>query len=230
MTMENKEHKIIGLELKSLTEDGMFEGYGSIFGNKDSYGDVVNKGAFASSLQSQKSQNIKLLWQHDTTEPIGVYQDVHEDDKGLYVKGQLLINDIVKAREAYALMKAGAINGLSIGYTVNQGGSEWNKNGTIRYLNDLSLWEISIVTFPANPKAIVSDIKEQNMKIENVRDFENFLRESGIFSKTQAIAIASKGYVAGLRDSGAPTDEVDHKLSQDILAIMETLKTGVKSI
>lgn len=230
-----KEEKILDLEIKSLDEMGTFEGYGSVFGNKDSYGDIVERGAFKEFLTKNNALNVKLLWQHDTAEPIGVYEEIYENDKGLYVRGKLLIEDIARAREAYALMKAGAINGLSIGFTINPNGSSYDKNG-VRHLNNLSLWEISIVTFPANARAQVANIKEAIMDdIKTVRDFENFLRESGGFSKSQAIAIANHGFVKGLRRDAedfenASIDEADKKLSDDVLLILTALKDGVKNL
>lgn len=225
-----KETKIFGLEIKSLDEKGSFEGYGSIFGNKDSYNDIVVKGAFSGYLAKNKPQSVKLLWQHNTTEPIGVYDEIYEDDKGLYVRGRLLIEDIARAREAYALMKAGAIDGLSIGFTIDANGSEFAKGG-IRKLTSLSLWEISVVTFPANPKAQVANVKENIMEdITNIRDFENFLRDAGGFSKSQAVAIASHGFVKGLqRDAEVSEEPEDKKLSEDIQLILTALRNGVKS-
>lgn len=176
------------LEIKALDDSsGMFEGYGAVFGNIDSYGDIIVRGAFQNYLSMNKSSNVKLLWQHNSDEPIGVYDDIQEDENGLYVKGRLLINDIEKAKECYALLKAGAISGLSIGYTVNQNGSKFGSDGN-RYLSDLKLWEISVVTFPANPEANIESVKNMSIK-----DFERFLRDAG-FSRAEALQIASHGF------------------------------------
>jgi HK97 family phage prohead protease len=136
----NKKQIIRPLQIKSLDDaSGSFEGYGAIFGNIDSYGDIIVRGAFQNCLKSMKPNECKLLWQHDTTMPIGVYESIEEDENGLHVKGRLLINDIEKARECYALLKAGAINGLSIGYSVNQNGATFNDGNM--YLKDLKLWK-----------------------------------------------------------------------------------------
>jgi HK97 family phage prohead protease len=176
------------LNIKALDDSsGTFEGYGAVFGNIDSYGDVITRGAFQNYLSMNKPSNVKLLWQHNTEEPIGVYDDIQEDENGLYVKGRLLIDDVDRAKECYALLKAGAISGLSIGYTVNQNGSKMGIDGN-RYLSDLKLWEISVVTFPANPEANIESVKNMTIK-----DFERFLRDAG-FSKSEALQIASHGF------------------------------------
>lgn len=223
-----KEEMILKLEIKSLDEKGMFEGYGSIFGNKDSYGDIVQPGAFKDFLGSNKPASVKLLWQHNTQEPIGVYEEIYEDEKGLFVKGRLLIDDIARAKEAYALLKAGAINGLSIGFTIEPGGSEYSKNGTIRNLTKLSLWEISIVTFPANTRAKVANIKED--PTNSIREFENFLRDSGGFSKAQAVAIANHGFIKGLQRDAEVSETDAKELSESIKLILTALQDGVKSL
>lgn len=116
-----KQRLDVPLKLKSVSETGEFEGYGSVFGVKDSYGDIVVPGAFTKSLQTwkEKGRMPALLWQHQTAEPIGVYTEMKEDDVGLYVKGRLLIDDDPLAKRAHGHMKAGSITGLSIGYWLN---------------------------------------------------------------------------------------------------------------
>lgn len=180
------------LEIKAIDDStGRFEGYGSVFGNVDSYGDIVVKGAFTDFLQNNAAKNVKLLWQHDSAQPIGTYDQIYEDEKGLYVKGNLLVNDVAKAREAYALLKSGAISGLSIGYSINHDGVRIGDDG-YNYLTDLKLWEISVVTFPANNAAQVDAIKRA-YEIHTIRDFERHLREVG-FSQQKAKAIAANGF------------------------------------
>jgi len=163
-----------------------------------------------------------MLWQHDSRMPIGVYDSIKEDENGLLVKGRLLINDVEKAREAYALLKAGAISGLSIGYSINQSGSEMGKDGN-HYLKDLSLWEISIVTFPANNQANVNGVK--TVEIDTIRKFEDFLRDVGGFSSSQAKRIAVQGFKAideGQRD-------VDSQTAEAILASVKKLHQSILS-
>jgi hypothetical protein len=133
-------------------------------------------------------RDIKMLWQHQPEQPIGYYTHVQEDSVGLYVEGCLQL-DIKQAKEAYELLKTGAVSGLSIGYSVRE--SETDYVNELRYIRDVDLWEVSLVTFPANQHASVLDVKGKIPK--NIREFEHFLRDSG-FSRSQAKAIASKGF------------------------------------
>lgn len=151
--------KDYGLELKyapgsSLVSDGTrIEGYASLFGLTDQSGDVVVKGAYAASLKrlAARGDRVRMLWQHDPTRPIGVWDEIREDDKGLWVKGRLL-PDIEQAREAAALIAAGAIDGLSIGYRTIS--AERDGKGR-RLLAEVELWEVSLVTFPMLAEAKV---------------------------------------------------------------------------
>ena len=126
------------------------EGYASLFGTPDRGQDTVAQGAYATSLASGRV--VKMLWQHDPVQPIGVWSELREDDKGLYVKGRLL-DDVARAKEAAALIRAGAIDGLSIGYRTVR--SSKNVGGG-RLLTELELWEVSLVTFPMLPSARVA--------------------------------------------------------------------------
>jgi HK97 family phage prohead protease len=204
------------LQIKALEESGKFMGYGAVFGNRDSYGDVIVKGAFNSSLKNMKPQDVKMLWQHNAAMPIGVYDEIFEDENGLCVKGRLLVNEVEKASECYALLKAGAISGLSIGYSVNQDGSRMGTDGN-NYLTDLKLWEVSVVTFPANPEANVESVKKMSIK-----DFERFLRDSG-FSKSEAVEIASHGFK--FRTQREAVEEIDE--SAELLKALETLNQSI---
>jgi HK97 family phage prohead protease len=202
------------LEIKSIDETtGIFSGYGSVFGNVDSYNEVVLQGAFSKSLSEKTPNKIKLLWQHKSDDEIGVYNQVREDDYGLFVEGQLAIKDVQQAKEAYALLKMGALDGLSIGYSVNEGGQK-AKDGVV-YLSDINLWEISVVTFPANTAANITQVKTNS--IDNIRDFEKHLRDVG-FSVSQAKRIASHGFKA--IDSHR---EVDSEEAEALLASINKL-------
>lgn len=194
---------------------GTFEGYGAVFGNIDSHGDIIVKGAFKNYLKAHDPQNVKLLWQHNASEPIGVYESIVEDNDGLYVKGRLLINEVAKAREAYALLKAQAISGLSIGYTINYpNGIKVGADGN-RYLSDLTLWEISVVTFPANPEANIESIKSIK-DIETIREFERYLRDAGT-SQQKAKIIASECFKALKSQRDADREAKD----DDVKALLE---------
>lgn len=184
-------------EVKEIAETGVFSGYASVFGNIDAYGDMVMPGAFAKSLASKMPA---LLWQHDTYEPIGVWQEFKEDKKGLFATGQLLVDGVTRAKEAYSLLRAGALNGLSIGYMLND--YEWVKTDDekFRKLTEIDLWEVSLVTFPANDEARISDVKEAISELESVRDVEVYLREAGL-SRSEAKGIISQLKTLSLREA-----------------------------
>lgn len=205
-----QKHLDVPLQIKSLSEDGSFSGYGSVFGVKDSYDEIVAPGAFSESLESRTPS---LLWQHRTSEPIGVYTVVKEDGVGLYVEGQLALKT-ARGAEAYELMKMGAISGMSIGFYTRE--DSFDSVTGVRTLKKLDLWEVSLVTFPANDAARVTGVKEivEDGQLPSLKDFERFLREAG-FSKTQAAAIASKGLAHLHRsESGATAnDELEAALA-----------------
>ena len=159
-----------GLEMKfcrfdeALTvRDGhVIEGYASLFNACDQGGDVVQKGAYARSLKGLAAQDrrVKMLWQHDPAQPIGVWDELREDGKGLWVKGRIL-DAVEKGREAAALIGAGAIDGLSIGYRTVRATKDDRGQ---RLLNEVELWEVSLVTFPMLPQARVGNPVAQEAK------------------------------------------------------------------
>ena len=174
-------------------QPGRIEGYGSVFGVEDSYGDVVANGAFTKSLAEQKAAGRMpaMLWQHDPRTPIGAWTEMREDNIGLYCIGQLLLT-VPAGAEAYEHVKAKTVDGLSIGFeTVER---TWNYDENIRILNVVRLWEVSLVTFPANSSARVSGHKAAQ-GIKTIRQFEDFLRDAG-FSVAAARAIAAGGFKA----------------------------------
>ncbi|MCG6122782.1 MAG: HK97 family phage prohead protease [Microvirga sp.] len=138
------------------TEDGEFEGYASLFGVPDLTRDVVRPGAFAGSLVKRGASGVRMLWQHDPGEPIGAWLDIHEDRRGLFVRGRLNMA-VARAREAHALIRERAVDGLSIGFRVQRSTKE--RSTGRRILEQVDLWEISIVTFPMLPAARVSHVK-----------------------------------------------------------------------
>jgi len=134
----------------AIGADGAFDGYASLFGVRDTCGDIVAPGAFAASLRGRGAAAVKMLWQHRADEPIGVWTQIVEDARGLRVRGRLDLS-VARAREAQSLIRAGALDGLSIGYrTLRAVGDP--KSGARRLL-ELDLIEISIVTFPALAQA-----------------------------------------------------------------------------
>ncbi|HDR27231.1 HK97 family phage prohead protease [Rhodovulum sp.] len=137
----------------ALAEGAVIEGYASLFGATDQGGDVVQAGAYGACLKRMASEGrrVKMLWQHDPAQPIGIWDEVREDGRGLYVKGRLL-PEVARAREAAALVSAGAIDGLSIGYRTKR--AEQDASGR-RLLAELELWEVSLVTFPMLAEARV---------------------------------------------------------------------------
>jgi len=187
------------LEIKSFGDSGSFEGYASIFGNVDLGGDVIERGAFKEIVKGRDGK-VKILNQHSMRDPIGV-AEVKQDDKGLHFQGQLIL-EAASARSAYALMKGGALDGMSIGYDVLEGGAKVLESG-IRQLKSLKLWEISPVTFGMNPLAGIESVKQAG-SITTIREFEDFLRDAGGYSKSAAVAIAAGGFKAlqDRRDSG----------------------------
>jgi HK97 family phage prohead protease len=180
----------VAAQLKAASESGVIEGYGSVFGVRDSYDDIVAPGAFARTLAEAKlsGRMPAMLWQHRPDEPIGAWTEMREDDTGLFVKGQLA--DTQRGREALELVKLGALSGLSIGFVTKS--YSYEKSTGITTLTDVDLWEVSPVTFPANAEARISAVK-QIEGISNIRDAEHALREAG-FS-----AAAARAFIARIK-------------------------------
>jgi HK97 family phage prohead protease len=147
------------LVLKHFDTSGRFSGYGSVFNNQDLHADVIKPGAFSRSLRdwNGKGQLPKMLWQHQTHNPIGMWERIREDDVGLYVEGQLFL-DVQQGREAYTFLKNGVVDGLSIGFDIVKA----SPSAKGRTIHDIELYEISLVTFAANPLARVRDCKNDN--------------------------------------------------------------------
>jgi len=187
----------IQAELKAYNGDdeeekGVFSGYGSIFGNKDLGNDVMVQGAFAKSIASKGPKGVKLLYQHDAKEPIGVFDEIIEDRKGLRVKGRLAMGT-QKGREVYELMKMGAIDGLSIGYRVSPKGADYDERGKRRMLKEVDLMEISAVTFPMNTRARVQAVKGEQ---RTVREWEETMRDACGLSRSESKVAANAVFKA----------------------------------
>jgi len=167
------------LELKAVEDDGTFTGYASTFETVDQGGDVVKRGAFAKSLTTRPATKIKMLRDHDPAQPVGVWTSVSEDRNGLLAKGRLIL-DTVLGRETHALMKAGALDGLSIGYRVFK--DHFDRNKGVRYLQSLDLREISITAFPMNEAAVITAVKNSG-EAEARRIVEAINRARGVLQK-----------------------------------------------
>ena len=184
------------LEIKALKDSGEFEGYGSTFGGEpDAYGDVIAPGAYADSLAAHTAKGTmpKLFWQHNPSEPIGKWLGAAEDGHGLLLKGKLNM-DVQRGREAYSLLKAGDIDGLSIGYRIKEYSVDTDSG--VWTLEKLDLIEVSVVSVGANENAVVSSVKaakaahdlSEKLKAGDqltAREFETWLKGLG-FSNSQA--------------------------------------------
>ncbi len=184
------------LNIKDMKESGEIEGYGSTFGGEpDSYGDVIAHGAYSDSLAAHKSAGTmpKMFWQHDSREPIGKWFEAKEDSKGLFLRGKLNMG-VQRAREAYELLKARDIDGLSIGYRIKEYSVDTDTG--VWTLEKIDLREVSIVSIGANDNATIASVKAAKAAHElsdrlkagdrlTEREFETWLKGLG-FSNSQA--------------------------------------------
>jgi len=193
------ETKFLSLEWKA-DDEGAIEGYGSVFDNVDEGGDIVAPGAFSDSLRS--GRKVKMLYQHDPENVVGVWNEVREDDRGLRVRGRLLTS-ISRGKEAYELVKAGALDGLSIGFRTVK---SMDRDGK-RVIMRADLWEVSLVTFPMNEKARVDGIKAADM---TRREMERLLTQDAGFCRSVARELMAGGYdaVKAMQDAGSGADEL----------------------
>lgn len=188
---------------KKAGSDGSFAGYASVWGVRDTYREIVAKGAFLESLAetAAKGRTLPILWQHRDAEPIGHWDVLREDEKGLYGEGTLWLDEAPYARLAQRGMASGAVSGLSIGYWIRS--DTFDEVNRVRTLTKLDLREVSVVTDPANDEARVDTIKAKLAAGELIteRDFGKLLRERG-FSRSDADAIASDGFKAWAAGAG----------------------------
>lgn len=216
--METK-HFDVGFEIKAVNADGTVEGYGSVFGVKDSYADIIQKGAFVKSIAAHREGKSMpaMLWQHDASQPIGIWTEMSEDANGLKLKGKLAM-DTVKGSEAHALLKMGAINGLSIGFMTKQ--SSYDEKTEIRTLTEVELWEVSLVTFPANTKARVTNVKSAD-ELQTPKDAERFLRDSGM-SKADALSFVTRVMRMGEQRSDSADSTTEAKAADKLLRLLQS--------
>tara|TARA_R110001583_G_scaffold49594_2_gene155279 strand:+ start:7746 stop:8405 length:660 start_codon:yes stop_codon:yes gene_type:complete len=190
-------------------DDGSFEGYASVFNNKDLGNDVIRRGAFLESISERSPKGVKLLYQHKSDEPIGVIDSLEEDSKGLKIKGRLAMGT-QKGKEVFELMKMGALDSMSIGYRLKPDGYKYDPKEKRRIIKSVDLMEISLVTFPMNPKAKVTKVKLAEM---NPTEIEKYLRDVGGMSVSlakESAPILYKSFNRQLRDV---VDSVEHLIN-----------------
>jgi HK97 family phage prohead protease len=205
-----------GLVEVKLADDGAktgtFSGYGAIFGNVDSHGDVIQRGAFADSLKEwgARGKLPPMLLQHgggpfgggaDDMLPVGIWTSMEENSRGLKVDGRLDPIDTDQAKKIYAGLKNGGLDGLSIGFMTREAVMGTKPGEPDRTLTNIDLWEVSIVTFPSNPKSRVSNVK--GLTLTQVREIEGRLRDGGL-SQRDAVIASSVLKDWFQRDAGAP--------------------------
>ena len=190
-----REIKFAPVNLAGVDSEGSFSGYASLFDIPDLGRDVVRRGAFRDSLQKRGVKGVKMLFQHDPAQPIGLWEDIREDHRGLWVRGRLL-PDLARAREILSLMRAGALDGLSIGFQTLK--ARRDRTSGLRQLLKVDLWEISIVTFPMLSEARVAQVKGGPFMngFPTLREFERWLVRDAGFSRSQARTISRSGFTA----------------------------------
>ena len=205
--------KALALVDKDFSEEkeGLFKGYAAATGNIDRGNDIILKGAFTDSLAKTDPSKIRVLWQHSWDNPIGKTLSMSEDDNGLLVEGELLL-DIERARDARTLIKNNAIDGLSIGFTVD----DFSFDNNVRVIKKLTVHEFSFATFAMNTNAIVNDIK--SAKLTTLRDCENYLRDACMMSRSEA-----KTFLSIVKKSRDVMDNED-EITASLVKLQQTLR------
>lgn len=206
------ETKYAPLAISEVEPDGLFEGYASVFGEADMTRDVVLPGAFRASLAQRGPRGVRMLFQHDPKEVVGVWLDLAEDAKGLRVRGRLL-PAIRRAAELLTLLREKALDGLSIGFRTVEGRTD-RATGN-RTLHRIDLWEISLVTFPMLPTARIAGVKD---RLPTAREFERWLTRDAGLTRNQAKAVIASGYRAAAagRDAPAAGTTPEHRLAASL--------------
>jgi HK97 family phage prohead protease len=209
-TLPALELKRVGLKLDDVDAEGVFSGYASLFGTPDLGRDVVERGAFARSLRGRGPGGVRMLFQHDPGQPIGTWLELREDARGLFVQGRLA-TEVARAREVLALMRSGALDGLSIGFKPVRARTE-SATGLRRIL-EADLWEISVVTFPMLPGARIRQVKGQRQALPTTRQFEKWLTQDAGLTRSEARCVIAKGFAQLQRERDAahqqPADLAD---------------------
>ncbi len=231
------ETKFAPLDFKSVRSDGTFEGYAALFDKEDLARDVVLRGAFRDCLRRRSVKDIKLLFQHDPNQPIGIWETISEDHRGLYVKGRLML-DVARAREVLALMLSGALDGLSIGFRTLKGIRD--RSTGRRLLKKIDLWEISVVTFPMMPEARISAVhnggagagdRKSSVSDLTEREFERWLTRDAGFTRSQARTVIRSGFKSLTRKLDAAGESGDEtrllRAMRHVCELMNGMETGI---
>ncbi|MEM9676742.1 MAG: HK97 family phage prohead protease [Pseudomonadota bacterium] len=224
------ETKRLQMPLDQLAQDGSFSGYASVFGEVDLGRDRVQRGAFARSLREKGRGGVRMLFQHDPSDPIGTWQVIREDAHGLFVKGQITRSS-KRGAEILELMRDGAVNGLSIGFRTRR--SNLDRKAGIRTIVDADLWEISIVTFPMLPQARVEQVKSaygapKKAGPPSKREFERWLTRDAGLTRMEARTVMTKGFntVLGKRDAA----DTQHTSNQSEADLERALRRAVSTL
>lgn len=227
--MREYEVKNFSFEIKA-TSDNTFEGYAAVFHNKDSYDDIIEPGAFTKTIQ--ESKRVKVLWQHDPNQPIGIPEYMAEDSKGLHVKAKISSTQLGK--DVIQLMKDGVIDELSIGYNTIK--ADWDSLRGARSIKEVKLWEFSPVTFAANDQANITGVKnigqgiakinewiDQELKAGKVLSDKNKTLVQGAIEALTALLSASEKGVEPLHNTPKPNED-EQKAAEDILGILKEMR------
>lgn len=217
---------VVPFEIAGLSDEGTITGYGSTFGGAaDSYGDIIVRGAFQETIAKggRNGNGIVMLWNHDAKEPIGKWHNVAENEKGLKMEGKLVM-EVARAREAYALAKEKVVQGLSIGWDfirdkdgrVEKDAVEIDERKRTRYLKRIELFEVSLVTFPANTRATITGTKGIEC-VNSIRDLEMYLRDEGLSSSAAKTIISKTREVSGM--------EITEEMKDALNIVLEGFKT-----
>lgn len=220
-----REVKFCATRLDEVTLKGTFERYASLFHRQDLGYDVVMPGAFRESLAKRIPRDIKMLFQHDPSQPVGLWDNIYEDARGLFVRGRIM-TDIARGREVLSMMRSGVIDGLSIGFKVEKAQRE--PHSRVRRLLKVDLWEISIVTFPMQPDARISTLKGTAFEAGDPtpREFERWLMHDAGFTRSEARALMRDG-LKGLksqRDARRPGHGWELQLAEQMTEAARLLR------
>lgn len=225
--MKNKSLKEFQLEIKEMDDEGNFSGHAAVFGNVDLKGDIIQKGAFKKTIKD-KNGKIPILLQHNPSNPIGIGQ-IKEDAHGLKIEGKLSLG-VQAAKEAFILLKDKVIDGLSIGFDVIKDDFE----GRTRILKEIRLWEVSLVTFPANPLATVTSVKdetpeENEQSVVKMKHIDK--KEISAFNETiEFIKSLHNQCIAEVDKNDNEPKKIIHSMIEEAKSFQNNLKNGEKNV